>query len=51
MVDFARDPARVQAMDAQAERVIQKYSVGAAVEGVLQALAAITDRQLEHATA
>lgn|SRR5437588_6967028 len=51
MVDFARDPSRVQAMDAQAERVIQKYSVGAAVEGVLQALAAITDRQLEHATA
>lgn len=48
---FARDRDGIRFMGARAERVIRKYSVEAAVEGVLQALAAVTRRQTEHATA
>jgi glycosyltransferase involved in cell wall biosynthesis len=42
MTGLARDPSHLAVMSAQARRRMQKYSVQAAVEGVLQCLADIT---------
>ena len=43
MCDLARHRSRILAMGAQARERIQNYSVQAAVDGVLQSLAAVTD--------
>ena len=42
LVDLARDPSRVSALGARASADLHSYSVGAAVQGVVDALDAVT---------
>lgn len=51
MTGLARDPSHLDFMSTQARHRIQKHSVQAAVEGVLQCLAAITGSRAVHAIA
>ena len=51
MIEMARQPAQLAIMGTQAQERVRKYSVGTAVEGVIQSLNAITGSRALHAIA